>query len=178
MAPFVFYFFSSLILVAGILILISKNIVRTLFLSMICFFSVAVLYLLLQASFISMTHLLIYVGGILVVATFGIMLTKASLHISKRQVISYSILTTTLILIGLLSILIYCIVYIDWGQINWLKMYTIQQHKTTNNNTFSLGVFLTLHYSILIELIGILLLIALIGAVCIADPKKINQSHE
>ena len=70
-----FYFFAILIIASGIVVVLSKNVMHSAFALMFTFFSVAGLYVLLNADFLAITQIMIYIGGILVLIIFGVMLT-------------------------------------------------------------------------------------------------------
>ena len=62
----VFYFFAFITIVSAAIVAFSKNIVHSAFSLMFTFFGVAGLYVMLNADFIAVTQVLVYVGGILV----------------------------------------------------------------------------------------------------------------
>ncbi len=71
----IFYIFAVLTIGSAGMVVFSKNIVYSAFSLMVTFFSVAGIYVMLNADFIAITQLLIYVGGILILMIFGVMLT-------------------------------------------------------------------------------------------------------
>ncbi|HKS17471.1 MAG TPA: NADH-quinone oxidoreductase subunit J, partial [Planctomycetota bacterium] len=71
----VFYLVAAAALGGGVAVALSKNIVRSAFALLTVLFSVAALYALMRADFIVAAQILIYVGGILVLIIFAIMLT-------------------------------------------------------------------------------------------------------
>ncbi|MEK6571394.1 MAG: NADH-quinone oxidoreductase subunit J, partial [Bacteroidota bacterium] len=72
----VFYVFALVTVVSAFVVVFSKNIVHSAFSLLFTFFGVAGLYVLLNADFLAVTQLLIYVGGILILLLFGVMLTS------------------------------------------------------------------------------------------------------
>src|SRR5512135_444399 len=83
-----FFVFAFITVVSAFIVVFSKNIVYSAFSLLFTFFGVAGLYVLLQADFLAVTQILIYVGGILVLLLFGVMLT--------HKVISVDIKTGTI----------------------------------------------------------------------------------
>ena len=77
----IFYIFAILTIASAGLVVFSKNIVYSAFSLLVTFFSVAGIYVLLNADFIAITQLLIYVGGILVLLLFGVMLTTNATNV-------------------------------------------------------------------------------------------------
>ena len=84
----VFYVFAVITVVSAFVVVFSRNIMYAAFSLLFTFFGVAGLYVLLSADFLAVTQILIYVGGILVLLLFGVMLTN--------NVVSVDIKTGTL----------------------------------------------------------------------------------
>ncbi|WP_353722467.1 NADH-quinone oxidoreductase subunit J [Dyadobacter sp. 676] len=76
MEAIIFYIFSALTLAAGLFILFSRNLIYGAFALFVAFLGVAALYVLAGADFLAVSQIMIYVGGILVLLIFGIMLTQ------------------------------------------------------------------------------------------------------
>src|SRR3989339_1775956 len=81
----VFYFLAVITLGAGAVVVFSRNIIHAAFALLFAFFGVAGLYVLLMADFIAITQLMIYVGGILVLVLFGVMLTSQVLDVQMKS---------------------------------------------------------------------------------------------
>ena len=71
----IFYFISGFTLATALLILLTKSMIRAVFLLMLVFIGVAVIYFISGAEFVGVTQIMIYVGGILILMMFGVMLT-------------------------------------------------------------------------------------------------------
>lgn len=158
----IFYLFAALTLVSGFLVVSSKNIVHAGFYLLFTLFGVAGLYVLLGADFIAVTQLLVYVGGILILLLFGVMLTN--------KITSVDIRTGTVhILPAVLG------VGILWGALTAIMYKTewrINHNMNYDSTTAQLGKLLITDYVLIFELLGILLLVALIGAASIARRDK------
>src|SRR5437763_8194718 len=76
MYEFVFYIFAAICIVSGSIVAVSRNIAYAAFALLFTFFGVAGIYVMLGADFVGVSQLLIYVGGILVLFLFGMMLTS------------------------------------------------------------------------------------------------------
>jgi NADH:ubiquinone oxidoreductase subunit 6 (subunit J) len=76
-ADILFYLFAALTVLPAIgCVVFSRNIVRAAFLLLLTFWGVAGLYALLSAEFLAAVQLIVYVGGILVLILFGVMLSR------------------------------------------------------------------------------------------------------
>src|ERR671924_1071395 len=72
----IFFVLSALTLVAGLMVVTVKNIIHAALWLIASFFTVAALYLLMEAEFIAVVQVLIYVGAISILVLFAIMLTR------------------------------------------------------------------------------------------------------
>ncbi len=75
LSQIVFYTFAALMIASAMMVVYGKNLIYSAFALLATFFGVAVLYVLLGADFLAGAQLLIYVGGILILLLFGVMLT-------------------------------------------------------------------------------------------------------
>jgi NADH-quinone oxidoreductase subunit J len=80
----IFYFFAVITIVSAGIVVFSRNIIYSAFSLLFTFFGVAGLYVLLNADFIAVAQLLIYVGGILVLLLFGVMLTNNVISVDLK----------------------------------------------------------------------------------------------
>jgi NADH:ubiquinone oxidoreductase subunit 6 (subunit J) len=92
-----FYLFSIVTVGAAAVMVFSKNIVHSAFALMFTLIGVAALYVLLYADFLAATQLLVYVGGILILILFGVMLT------TQGQTFSFKTITVNIAPASILS---------------------------------------------------------------------------
>ena len=71
-----FWVFASITIISAFKVISSKEVVHSLIHLAFVFLSIAIIYFLLSAEFVALVQILIYVGAVLVVILFGIMLTK------------------------------------------------------------------------------------------------------
>ena len=76
MESFLFYALSSLVVVAALAMVLSRNLVHSALYMAAAFLGMAFVYLLLQADYLAVVQILVYVGAISILFVFGIMLTK------------------------------------------------------------------------------------------------------
>ena len=80
----VFYLFAFITVVSAFIVVFSKNIIYSAFSLLFAFVGVAGLYVLLYADFLAITQVMIYVGGILVLLLFGVMLTSKLISVVAK----------------------------------------------------------------------------------------------
>jgi len=153
----IFYIFALITIVSAIFVVTLNNIVRSLFALLFTFVGVAGLYVFLSADFLAATQILIYVGGILVLLIFGIMLTQkiydVQIFTKSAQLVPGAIIT---ILICIL--LIRVMLKTPWQVVP----------KGVSPTTDRIGELLLTQYMLPFEIVSLLLLAALIGAAMIA----------
>ena len=127
------------------------------------FFGIAALYVLLGADFIAATQILIYVGGILTLILFAVMLSKNIYKVSFREDNQRRIFPAIVSVI-FLGLLIKVIFSIEWN--------LIMSDDAPLPTTSRLGTLLLTDYLLPFELASVLLLAALIGAIHLARKSK------
>lgn len=154
----IFYLFAAITVLSAFFVVTNRNIVYSAFFLLFTFFGVAGIYVLLGADFVAIVQLIIYVGGILILLLFGVMLTN---KITNVEIKSGTInIYPAVIGVGLLTgSLIAALINASW------KSYPTEAPLPT---TSALGTMLLQEYTLVFELLGIILLIALIGAASIA----------
>jgi NADH-quinone oxidoreductase subunit J len=150
-----FYFFVLTAALSAIAILVSKNVFKAALCLLICLLSIAAIYILAFAEFVAITQILIYAGGILVVIIFGIMLT------SKMAGKPLKVASTN-IFSGLLASVVLFALFV-----NFLADYTIpavQGSIKTSGSIETIGINFMTGFALPFEIVGILLMVALLGA--------------
>ena len=82
---FLFLFLASSALVSALLVIASKEVVHSVIALATCFISIAALFIMLSAEFVAIVQILVYVGAVVVVILFGIMLTKREIMESEKR---------------------------------------------------------------------------------------------
>ncbi|MDP3444705.1 MAG: NADH-quinone oxidoreductase subunit J [Ignavibacteria bacterium] len=158
----IFYLFALITVVSAGFVVTTRNIVYAAFNLLLTFFGVAGIYVLLAADFLAIVQIMVYVGGILILLLFGVMLTNKITSVDIRSGTLH--LLPASIGIGLfMGAVISVMVWTDW------QSFPSEIPITT---TKDLGRLLITEYILIFELLGILLLIALIGAASIARRDK------
>ncbi|HTP13626.1 MAG TPA: NADH-quinone oxidoreductase subunit J [Bacteroidota bacterium] len=159
----VFYLFAVLTLVSAFVVVSSKNIVRSAFSLLFTFFGVSGLYVLLMADFLAITQLMIYVGGILVLLIFGVMLTSRQINVDAK---TGTIQTLPAVLIA--AAIAGTLIGMFWST-DWLRTGSLPDTMSSGKN---IGNLLLSSYVLPFEIASVVLLVALIGAAMIARREK------
>ena len=171
-----FYFLAFICIIGAIGVVFNKNIVNSGLMLLLTFFSVAGLYLLLNADFIAMAQILIYTVGIAIIVIFAIMLTDPSARqegfLKRPRAFIAAIASFALLVLLFMSILIDP--FLRQEMTNATKI-CLEQSGTSA--IIGKGLFTV--YVLPFEIISIVLLIAIIGAIILArrnvEPAKEEQ---
>ena len=162
----VFYILAALVVGAGLITILSRKLMHSAVALLFAFFGVAGLYALLAADFIAVTQIMVYIGGILTLIIFGVILTS---KINNVKMTALSIDSTTTAIGAIISVicgvgLSVLYIFTDWNEkpIDTLPVTTLQD----------IGNLLFTNYLIGFIAVAILLLVAFIGAALIARRKN------
>jgi len=157
-----FYFFSALAVVSAILMVTRRNIVHGAVFLISTLLATAGVFLLLQAEFLFVVQIILYVGGIMVLFVFVIMLVD--LDVALRQ-LQFNRQKYVAVLLSL--VLAAQVFFALWIARNGLNL-TNSAATMPVRNTEAIGDAIFQHYMLPFEIASILLLVAMIGAVVMA----------
>jgi NADH-quinone oxidoreductase subunit J len=155
-----FWIFAAISVGPGLGILLAKDIVRQAFWLLLSLTGFACLYLLMGADFLGFTQVVVYIGGILILFLFGVMLTHR-LDVPLKEVKGWSLVVPGVIA-GLISAaaLLHVAVRTDWS--------TLEEANQVAPTTETIGERIMSTYLLPFEIVSLLLLVALVGATYIA----------
>ena len=158
LAALIFYALALLTIGSGAFVAFSRNIVYSTFALLGAFMGVVGIYVLLAADFVAMVQLLVYVGGILVLTIFAVMLTQgiADVTVSNRAVGVIPGFATVAIAAG---VMLYAIMRTQWHQTASAAM---------TPTTYGIGNAFLGEYVLPFEVASLVLLAALLGAIVIS----------
>jgi NADH-quinone oxidoreductase subunit J len=165
----VFVILAGVGLGSAALLLLQRNPVHSALYLVVTFFSVAGIYVLLQAEFLAAVQVLVYAGGILVLFLFVIMLVEAPGRQGPRTVGRYHVVTCgllTLLMVGALA------VHVAAGPREAADAAERAGLLAAGGNLETVALSLFRDYLLPFELISVLLLAALVGAVVLAKPRS------
>ena len=161
-----FYIFAFVAIVAAIMVTVSKNTVHSVFFLILDFISVSCLFIMIGAEFLGMMMLIVYVGAVAVLFLFVVMMLNVAQQ-KNQWFLSKS--SSRHIPIGLIisSIIFFELIIVVGG---WkYKPELVNPSKTllsyNTSNTHSLGQVLYTDYIHIFQISGMILLVAMIGAI-------------
>lgn len=158
----IFWFIAILTIVSGSIVVLSNNLIYSAVSLLFTLLGIAGLYVFLWADFIAITQILIYVGGILVLIIFGIMLTHRITDVTLSQSSNQQILGGGIVLVIFLGLSFMIL------NTPWLQNSAVEPQETIKQ----IGNLLMIDYLLPFEVASILLLAALIGAALLSRSSK------
>ena len=161
-----FYFFSLIAIISAIMVTVSKNTVHSVFFLILDFISISSLFIMIGAEFLGMIMLIVYVGAVAVLFLFVVMMLNvaqqknqwfsardSSKHIPMGIIISAIIFFELIIVIG------------GWKYKPDIVSAMSLNIDQTISNTHTIGYVLYTDYIHIFQLSGMILLVAMIGAI-------------
>jgi NADH-quinone oxidoreductase subunit J len=168
-----FYTFSIIAVVSAVMVTVSKNTVHSVFFLILDFISISCLFIMIGAEFLGMIMLIVYVGAVAVLFLFVVMMLnvaqqknqwfaseESSKHIPVGIIISILIFFELIIVIG------------GWKYKPDLFDINNSIDPLTTSNTHALGQILYTDYIHVFQISGMILLVAMIGAIVLTFRKR------
>ena len=172
-----FYTFSIIAVVSAIMVTTSKNTVHSVFFLILDFISISCLFIMIGAEFLGMIMLIVYVGAVAVLFLFVVMMLnvaeqkqswfigKKSTHIPTGLIVSVLILLELLVVVG-----------------GWKYKEDVMSSSTLIisdiSNTHQLGLVMYTDYILYFQLAGIVLLLAMIGAILLTFRERVGVKKQ
>lgn len=163
----VFYILSAITLATAFLTIFSKNPIHSAIYLVLCFFSVAGHYLMFNAQFLAIVHIIVYSGAIMILMLFTIML----MNLNKEDERNKSLLSR-LAAVGSFCLLAFVLLA---AFVKSQKAHTYQVSGEDYQSIKVLGQTLLNDYMVPFEFASVLLLVSMIGAVLLSKKEHINN---
>ena len=175
-----FYIFSLIAIVSAVMVTVSKNTVHSVFFLILDFISISCLFIMIGAEFLGMIMLIVYVGAVAVLFLFVVMMLNVAEQ--KGQWFSSRWDGGTHIPVGLLvSLIIFFELIIVIG--GWKYKPDLLNSLSINisnevTNTRSIGNVLYTDYILLFQISGMILLVAMIGAIVLTYRERVGVKRQ
>ena len=161
-----FYVFSIIAVISAIMVTVSKNTVHSVFFLILDFISISCLFIMIGAEFLGMIMLIVYVGAVAVLFLFVVMMLNVAQQKNQWFV---SKVNSGHIPVGLIisSIIFFELIIVIGGWKYKPELSSVNNSQISNDisNTHSLGQILYTDYIHIFQISGMILLIAMIGAI-------------
>ena len=174
-----FYFFSTIAVFASIMVTVSRNTVYSVFFLILVFISISILFIMIGAEFLGMIMLIVYVGAVAVLFLFVVMMLNITEQLTKRS--SRRGLVNNISIGSIVGVIIFLELLVVVG--GWKYKGTFVPLSATNlnldiSNTHALGNILYTDYIHLFQISGMILLVAMIGAITLTFSKRENIKRQ
>lgn len=163
-----FWILSSVAVLSSLLVITSRNPVASVLYLVACFFCLAGLFVTLNSHFIAAIQVIVYAGAIMVLFLFVIMLLNLG-EVPRLPAFDWRKGAAFLLGVGVLAQILYVI---SLG-LDVVPTTTTPLEAAANGSALSIGLVLFTEYAFTIQIIGVLLLAATIGAVLLAKKRFI-----
>ena len=169
-----FYLFGGLAVASGLGVILARNTMHSVMFLIFCFFNSAGLFFLLDAEFLGIILILIYVGAVMVLFMFVIMMLEVNRAKLREGFLQY-LPVGGVIAVAMLGELI---ASVSSGVFGSAGMRQAAHHGQEINNTVEIGKELYTKYLLGFEVAAIILLVALIGAVVLTLRTRKDDKYQ
>ena len=161
-AALFFYLFASVAIASAVMVISSRNPVHSVLFLILCFFNAAGLFILLGAEFLAMILVVVYVGAVAVLFLFVVMMLDVDFVQLRQGMLNYLPVGGT---IGLIVLVELALVVGTWAISSEALTAASAPSAANITNTEALGQILYTKYVYFFEAAGLVLLVAMIGAI-------------
>ena len=170
----IFFVFSSLLIISAIGVVTVNNPVKSAIYLVFAFFTSAVLWLLLNAEFLAIILILVYVGAVMVLFLFVVMMLDINISELKEGFVNYLPIGSLVFLITTVLLITFFqtqFVDVDKNIINEIKI-------ISDDNTKNLGYLLYTKYILAFEIAAIILLLGIVSAITLTHQKNPANKYQ
>jgi NADH-quinone oxidoreductase subunit J len=165
-----FYAFSAILIFAALRVVTTRNPVHAALWLVLCFFTAAGVWLLLQAEFLAIALVLVYVGAVTVLFLFVVMMLDInfdSLRTSFRSYIPVGATVGLLVLLEMALVIVGTRIAVD-----------VAPPAPAGSNTSALGRLIYVDYVYPFEIAAVILLVAIIAAIALTHRKRRESKYQ
>ena len=161
---------SIIIITSSLLVIISKNPIHSVLFLILVFFNTSILFLFSNAEFLAMVVLIVYIGAVAVLFLFVIMMLDINITKLRQTFLNYLPIG---LFVGFI-ILLELFYVVSQSKLNFVQTSSIDNNISDQilDNTKIIGNILYTDYFLLFQISGIILLVAMIGAIFLTIRKR------
>jgi NADH-quinone oxidoreductase subunit J len=170
----VFYMFSALLIGSSTMVIVSRHSVRAAFYLIVAFCASAVLWMLLEAEFLALLLIFVYVGAVMTLFMFVVMMLNLDKEAVQEKFVRY--LPFAVVVVALMvGVLVFAV---KPGHLGDLSVAMKAHHAADYSNTKVLGMLLYTRYVYAFELAAVILLIAIVASIGLTHREKSNNKRQ
>ncbi|AOU97540.1 NADH:ubiquinone oxidoreductase subunit J [Acidihalobacter yilgarnensis] len=168
---FVFYFFSALTILSALGMIVARNPVHAVLFLVFAFFNSAALWITLQAEFLGIVLVLVYVGAVMVLFLFVVMMLDINIARMREGFTKFLPL----------AVVVALVMVVEMGLVVGARNFQIHAAPITGvpvPNTVALGRVLYTEYAYPFELAAVILLVAIVAAISLTFRRRSNTKYQ
>ena len=174
-----FYFFSTIAVSAAIKVIASRNTVYSVFFLILVFINISILFIMIGAEFLGMIMLIVYVGAVAVLFLFVVMMLNVSEQLTERTSRKGFINNISVgSIVGIIILLELLVAVSGWKYKDSFVPLSKINLNLEKSNAELIGSVLYTDYIHLFQISGMILLVAMIGAITLTFSKKENIKRQ
>ena len=170
-ATFTFYAFAAILIFAALRVITTRNLVHAALWLVLAFFTAAGIWLLLRAEFLAITLVLVYVGAVMVLFLFVVMMLDVNFDTLRQHFRSYLPIAAG---VGALVLFEMALVIADSA----IGRASPAPPAPTGSNTRALGQLLYVDYVYPFEIAAVILLVAIIAAIALTHRERKERKYQ
>ena len=174
---FLFFAFAGVTVAAALGVVVSKNPVHSALFLVLTFFSCSAIWLMLEAEFLALTLVLVYVGAVMVLFLFVVMMLDINIVKMREGFVSYLPLGI-LFAVLMLAIMVYVVGPVGPDVMATAALDNAVKHAADYSNTEALGEILYTDYVLAFEIAAIILLVAIIAAISLTLRRRPTTKYQ
>lgn len=169
----IFYVFSAILVFAAFKVITAKNPVHSVMFLVLAFFTTSAHWIMLEAEFLAITLVLVYVGAVMVLFLFVVMMLDINLEPLREGFIKYLPVGVG---VGLIIVVEMAIVL--GGNFGADKVPAPERHGAEYSNIEAIGNVLYTEYLFAFEVAAVILLVAIVAAISLTMRKRPETKHQ
>jgi NADH-quinone oxidoreductase subunit J len=174
---FLFFAFAGVVIASALGVVASKNPVHSALFLVLTFFSCSAIWLMLEAEFLAITLVLVYVGAVMVLFLFVVMMLDINVAKMREGFVSYLPLGIVFALL-MLAVMVYVVGPVGPDVMGTAALDNAVKHAADYSNTEALGEILYTDYVLAFEVAAIILLVAIIAAITLTLRRRPTTKYQ
>ncbi len=174
---FLFFAFAGVTIAAALGVVTSKNPVHSALFLVLTFFSCSAIWLMLEAEFLAITLVLVYVGAVMVLFLFVVMMLDINVAKMREGFVSY-LPVGALFAFLMLAIMVYVVGPVGPDVMGTAALDNAVKHAADYSNTEALGEILYTDYVLAFEIAAIILLVAIIASISLTLRRRPKTKYQ
>lgn len=169
---FIFYFFAGVLALSGAMVVSARNPIHSVLFLVLAFFNAAILFIMSGAEYIAMTLIIVYVGAVAVLFLFVVMMLDINITRMREGFVRYLIPGVGFAVFIFCEIILIISASLQKGGFKVLLQKEGDIESQMRNNTEAIGNVLYTDYSLPFQVAGLILLVAMIGAIVLTHRRR------